>query len=67
MAGPGNKFIVAAWDDAYGTFPSGKHIGMSHWGAEASHIQLCSKVSGEAVQKFMTQFPHSDAPEPNAQ
>ena len=67
MAGPGNKFIVSAWDKAYGTFPSGKHIGMSHWGAQASHIQLCGKVSGEAVKKFMTQFPHADAPEPNAQ
>ena len=24
-----------AWDDAYGDFPAGKHVGMSHWGAEA--------------------------------
>ena len=67
MAGPGNKFIVSAWDDSYGKFPSGKHLGMSHWGAQASAIQLCGKVSGDAVQKFMTQFPASDAPEPNAQ
>jgi len=67
MAGPGNKFIASAWDDSYGTFPSGKHIGMSHWGAKASHIQLCGAVSGEAVQTFMTQYPSTDAPEPNAQ
>jgi hypothetical protein len=67
MAGPGNKFIASAWDTDYGTFPTGKHIGMSHWGAEASHIQLCGKVSGAAVKDFMTQFPHGDAPEPNAQ
>ena len=31
--GPTGKFIVSAWDDAYGDFPSGKHIGISHWGA----------------------------------
>jgi hypothetical protein len=40
---------------------------MSHWGAQDSAIQLCGKVSGEAVQEFMTQFPSTDAPEPNAQ
>jgi hypothetical protein len=67
MAGGGHKFIVSAWNNDYGKFPAGKHLGMSHWGAQASAIQLCGKVSGDAVQKFMTQFPHSDAPEPNAQ
>ena len=66
MAGPGNKFIVSAWDKAYGTFPSGKHIGMSHWGAEASHIQLCGKVSGEVVTNFIKKYPASDSPEPNS-
>ena len=67
MAGPGNKFIASAWDDAYGTFPSGKHVGISHWGAKASAIQLCGKVSGGAVEAFMKKFPSTDAPEPNAQ
>jgi hypothetical protein len=67
MAGSGNKFIASAWDDVYGTFPTGKHLGMSHWGAAASHIQLCGKVSGAAVQTFMKQYPSTDAPEPNAQ
>jgi hypothetical protein len=66
MAGPGNKFIVSAWDDAYGTFPAGKHIGMSHWGAQDSHTQMCGKVSGGAVESFMKKFPATDAPEPNA-
>lgn len=66
QAGPGHKFIVSSWDDSYGEFPSGKHIGMSHWGAQASHTQLCGKVSGEVVQSFMTKFPSTDAPEPNA-
>jgi hypothetical protein len=65
MAGPGTKFIVSSWDDSYGTFPAGKHIGMSHWGAKDSHVQLCGKVSGAAVQSFMKKFPSTDAPEPN--
>jgi hypothetical protein len=65
QAGPGTKFITSAWDDAYGKFPSGKHIGMSHWGAADSHVQLCGKVSGPALDKFMTQYPSTDAPEPN--
>ena len=67
MAGPGNKFIASAWNTAYGAFPSGKHLGISHWGAKDSGIQLCGKVSGAAVQAFMKKFPASDAPEPNAQ
>ena len=65
--GPTGKFIVSAWDDAYGDFPSGKHVGLSHWGATAGHIQLCGKVSGAAVQSFIDDFPASDSPEPNAQ
>jgi hypothetical protein len=65
-AGPGHKFIVSAWDDSYGSFPSGKHIGLSHWGAEQGHRQLCGKVSGAVVQQFIDDFPATDAPEPNA-
>jgi hypothetical protein len=65
--GPTGKFIVSAWDDAYGDFPSGKHIGISHWGAQDSHVQLCGKVSGAVVQDFIDQFPASDSPEPAAQ
>jgi hypothetical protein len=58
------KFIVSAWDDAYGTFPAGKTIGMSHWGAKTAHRQLCGSVSGEAVKSFVTAYPYSDSPEP---
>ena len=47
--------------------PSGKHLGISHWGSKDSGIQLCGKVSGPAVEAFMKKFPASDAPEPNAQ
>jgi hypothetical protein len=60
------KFIVSAWDNAYGTMPAGKHIGISHWGAASSHIQLCGKPSGAAVKKFIDRFPATDAPEPTA-
>ncbi|MGZ4609469.1 MAG: DUF3105 domain-containing protein [Actinomycetes bacterium] len=61
------KFIVSAWDDAYGRFPSGKHVALSHWGTKQGHRQLCGKVSGEAVQKFITSYPFSDSPEPAGQ
>ena len=67
MAGPAGKFIATAWDSSYGEFPEGKHVGLSHWGATKSHRQLCGQASGEAVEAFMTQFPYSDAPEPNGQ
>jgi hypothetical protein len=65
-AGPGQKFIVSAWDDAYGTFPAGKHLGISHWGAQESHLQLCGKPSGAVIDTFMKKYPSTDAPEPNA-
>ncbi len=67
MKETGGKFIVSAWDEAYGTFPAGKTIGMSHWGAKNGYRQLCGTVSGEAIKAFVTAYPSSDAPEPNAQ
>jgi hypothetical protein len=60
-----DKFIVSAWDDSYGTFPSGKTVAMSHWGAKTGHRELCGAVSGAAVKSFIQKFPASDAPEPN--
>jgi hypothetical protein len=59
------KFIVSAWDDAYGTFPAGKTIGVSHWGAKTGHRLLCGSVSGAAITSFVTSYPSTDAPEPN--
>lgn len=64
--GSTGKFIVSAWDPAYGAFPAGKHVGMSHWGAKASVVQTCGKVSGTAVQKFIEAHPASDSPEPTS-
>jgi hypothetical protein len=60
------KFIVSAWDNSYGTFPKGKHLGISHWGAANSTVQLCGKVSGSVVQSFIAAYPASDSPEPGA-
>jgi Protein of unknown function (DUF3105) len=59
-------FIVSAWDTAYGAFPAGKHIGMSHWGAKQGIRQMCGQVSGEAIERFVKAHPKSDSPEPNA-
>ena len=61
------KFIVSAWDDAYGTFPAGKTIGASHWGAKTGHRLMCGSVSGDAIKSFVTSYPSTDAPEPNGQ
>lgn len=62
----GGKFIVSAWDDAYGKFPAGKHIALSHWGAKEGYRQLCGGISGASVKKFITDYPAADSPEPNA-
>jgi hypothetical protein len=59
------KFIVSAWDTAHGTFPAGKHVAFSHWGQKSGYMQLCAKVSGEAVQTFVDRHPYVDSPEPN--
>jgi thymidylate synthase len=61
-----SHFIVSAWDPAYGAFPKDKHIGMSHWGAKQGIRQLCSQVSGEAIERFVKAHPKSDSPEPGA-
>jgi hypothetical protein len=60
-----SKFIVSSWDDSYGTFPAGKHVALSHWGANKGHRQLCGDVSGAVVKQFIDRFPATDAPEPN--
>ena len=66
---------MAPWNAAYGAFPSGQKYALSHWSAttdasgkvtaQAGHRQLCGDLSGEAVKNFVTQFPRTDAPEPN--
>jgi hypothetical protein len=69
-----SKFIVSAWDPSYGAFAPGKHFALSHWAADpqdlskqAGHRQLCGDISGAVVEKFITTYPRTMAPEPNAQ
>lgn len=63
---PGGKFIVSAWDDAYGEFPEGKTVALSHWGAKEGYRQLCGSASGAVVDDFISKFPASDSPEAGA-
>ena len=67
------KFIVSAWDTAYGAFPAGKHFALSHWSADpkdvkkqTGHRELCGDVSGATVESFIKAYPHTSAPEPGA-
>ena len=60
------KFIVSAWDsDDRGAFPEG-HIAIAHWTDGTGHRMYCERPSGEVIDDFMTQFPYTDSPEPNA-
>ncbi|WP_299051123.1 DUF3105 domain-containing protein [uncultured Nocardioides sp.] len=63
-------------------FPDGQHIAMTRWsagnnptavedgiieeGAQTGIWQYCSEPSGAALDSFMTEFPYTDSPEPNA-
>lgn len=58
-------FVLSAWDPAYGQFPAGKHLGMSHWGANQGFRQMCGQFSGEAIERFVKAHPKSDSTEPN--
>lgn len=60
------KLIVTAWDDSYGSFPEGKPLALSHWGADQGYRQYCGAVSGQAIEKFVQDYPYTDSPEPNA-
>jgi hypothetical protein len=70
------KFIVSAWDPAYGALPAGKKFALSHWSAtidpegkvtdQAGHRQLCGDLSGDIVKSFVQRFPRTSSPEPDA-
>ena len=60
------KFIVTAWDDSYGELPEDASLAITHWGAQEGYRQYCGAVSGEVVEQFVTEHPHTDSPEPNA-
>lgn len=70
------KFIAAPWTSEDGDpFPEGQHVAFSHWsiggdndvsGEQFGVWQYCSETSGEALDQFMTDYPYTDSPEPNA-
>jgi hypothetical protein len=73
------KFKIVPWlptDENGKKFPSGQHIAISHWSAggegqtdttkQVGAFQYCSSVSGAAIKSFMTKYPYTDSPEPNA-
>jgi hypothetical protein len=71
-----SKFIAAPWtaDDGE-AFPDDMHVAFSHWsvggdgdpsGEQTGAWQYCSETSGEALESFMTEYPYTDSPEPNA-
>ncbi len=57
-------------------FPSGTHIALTHWYADPANpteastqkgvFQYCEGVSGEAIKDFMTTYPYTNTPEPQA-
>ncbi len=73
-----DKFIVSAWDPAYGELPAGKKFALSHWSAKPGTVQteaanqegnrqLCGDLSGAVVKAFIDQHPRTSSPEPNGE
>ena len=72
-----DKFKAAPWTSKDGkAFPEGQHVALTHWSAggdaaagdatkQVGVWQYCSAPSGEALEKFMTDYPYLDSPEPN--
>lgn len=73
-----DKLMIAPWtsEDGNGqSFPEGTHLALTHWSMGGTNgnpdgqlgvWQYCEQVSGEAVEKFMADYPYSDSPEPAA-
>lgn len=75
LAGTSNfrtKFIAAPWTSEDGeAFPDDTHVAFTHWasgsdGKQEGVFQYCDAPSGEALQKFMIDYPYTDSPEPGA-
>jgi hypothetical protein len=68
--GLGSYLMAAPWTARDGgSFPSGKHIALTHWtGApdQKGVTQYCAKPSGQVIQDFLKKYPKTDAPEPGA-
>jgi hypothetical protein len=68
--GTDSYFMAAPWLPNDGKpFPSGKHIALTHWTGPQDQqgvTQYCGAPSGAVVEKFITDYPATDAPEPGA-
>ncbi|MBA3781568.1 MAG: DUF3105 domain-containing protein [Nocardioides sp.] len=71
-----DKFKAVPWTKADGdAFPDDAHIAFTHWSAggegetdpakQKGIFQYCSAPSGEALEKFMLDYPYLDSPEPS--
>jgi hypothetical protein len=71
------KFKAVPWTSEDGEpFPDGQHVAINHWSAGGSGEtdpstqlgvwQYCSEPSGAALEAFMTEYPYTDSPEPDA-
>ncbi|MEQ6902873.1 DUF3105 domain-containing protein [Nocardioides sp. YIM 152588] len=69
------SFIAVPWtseDENGASFPDGQHIAFTHWTAKGGKSgdkqqgvwQYCSEPSGAALDRFMKDYPYTDAPEP---
>ncbi|MFC6287772.1 DUF3105 domain-containing protein [Nocardioides sp. GCM10027113] len=67
-----SKFKAVPWTSEDGDpFPDDQHVALTHWSGQQPEDQkgvwqYCSEVSGEALEDFMTEYPYTDSPEPNA-
>ena len=66
---PGEFVVVAPWTAKDGaSFPTG-HVALTHWtGPEnpAGVWQYCGKPSGQVIRDFVSRYPKSNSPEPDA-
>ena len=65
--GPTGKFIVSAWDDAYGDVPerqAHRHVALGRHGRPRPAVRQGQRRGRRRTSS--TQFPASDSPEPNA-
>jgi hypothetical protein len=69
------RFIAAPWTkDDGAAFPSGKHIALTRWSADADNPgdqskqrgnwQYCGSVSGAVISTFFDTWPNEESPEP---
>ena len=65
-----DKFIAAPWTGDDGkSFPSGKHVALTHWTGPENQRASRSTAPAPAArwsQEFMKEYPASNAPEPDA-